>query len=64
MSYFSFVVSVYVILSLRLTEGLNTDSQQLTALAGDKSGRWKKQTDKNAEDCVCAFWDRRMLDIF
>lgn len=27
-------------------------------------GRWKKQIDQNAEDFVCAFRDRRMLDIF
>lgn len=42
MSNFSFIESVYIILSLMLTEGLNTDSQQLATLAGDESGRWKK----------------------
>lgn len=58
MSNFSFIESVYIILSLMLTEGLNTDSQQLTTLAGDESGRWKKKQTRMQKT------DRRMLDIF
>lgn len=52
-----------VILPLMLTEGLNTGSQQLTALTRDDFGSSKNKTDKNAENCVFAVWDRRMLDI-
>lgn len=39
MSYLSFIVSV--ILPLMLTEGLNTGTQQLTALARDDPGSSK-----------------------
>lgn len=45
MSNFSFTVSVYIILSLMLTKGLNTESQQLNHFGR----RWIREMEKNKQ---------------